>query len=411
VIVRAKYGLLAPGEVRRDVRLEIDGERIVSVSSGYTPGAMRPDYDFPDGVIIPGLVNAHTHLELEFCAHRVPYNGCFVDWLQRIRDLKRIRGSVTSPAPRASLRGLAAAGCTTVLDHHTSELNWEAINECGLRYLAFRELFQFDNHAPDINRLRLIRHDSFAPHASYTASIEIAKAARLLADEQSLPVSMHLSEIKEELSFIRDGESETIRRLLEMAQAYDTGWCGSGSSPIAYFAANGILNQRSYTVHVNYLDEGDLEILADLKPTVVFCPRSHAFFGHEDHPAGRYLEAGVPLALGTDSLASNDRLSPLYEAALVREKYPEVSAADLFAAITGRALGPLGWETELGKLEPGCLGDFAIFELNGDPAAALPKEERFAALFDAVIEREDAILTVMGGNVIHVEELQASAAY
>ena len=144
MIIRTKYALLAPGEIRRDVRVEIDGGRIVAVDSGYKPGASHPDLDFGMAVLTPGLVNPHTHLELEFCSQRVPYSDSFLEWLQRIRDLKRLRGTAIPPAPRASLRGMAAAGCTTVLDHHTEVLDWEAIESCGLRYVAFREMFQFN---------------------------------------------------------------------------------------------------------------------------------------------------------------------------------------------------------------------------------------------------------------------------
>ena len=108
-------------------------------------------------------------------------------------------------------------------------------------------------------------------------------------------------------------------------------------SPVRYCAEQHLLDGPTYAIHVNYCEDGDLELLSELKPTVVFCPRSHAFFGHQLHPITRYLAAGVPVALGTDSLASNDRLSPLHEAALVRQQYPQVSAEDVFSGMTTRA--------------------------------------------------------------------------
>lgn len=403
MIVQAKYALLAPGEVRRDVRLEVDGSRIVALRSGYVPLALRPDFDFGTAVITPGLVNTHSHLELEFCANQAPFDGSFPKWLQVIRDLKRARSNQGTPFPHQSLAALAACGCTTVLDHHTTELEWEKIDGTGLRYVAFREYFQFSNHEPDIVKMREQARMGFAPHSPYTTSVEIAQACRRLADERALPLSMHLSEMQAEVDFIRSGSGEELAALLSAAGAYNGMWEGSGMSPIRYFAEHGILTGPTYTVHANYLEPGDLDTLAGLQPTVVFCPHSHKFFRHPPHPLPQYLKAGIPVALGTDSLASNQKLSPLYEAELVRRSYPQVSASDVFAAITVRALGPLGWDRRLGRLEPGRLADFAVFPLPGDPGP------EFDGLFDAAISSGEAALTVVNGRIIHSAVPQTAA--
>lgn len=401
MIIRAKYALLAPGEVRRDVRIEIDGERIVDVRSGYVPHSMRPDYDLGNAVVIPGLVNPHTHLELEFCDGQVQCNGSFLDWLQEVRDRKAARGNIATTNPGRTLRGLAAGGCTTVVDHHTGDMEWDSIALHGLRYVPLREFFQFDNHAPSLEQMRSQVRAGYAPHSPYTASLEVAKACRKLSDEALLPMSVHLSEIAAEVEFIQHGRCDEIEALLRRANAWDPSWRGTGHSPIRYFADNGLLNAATYAIHMNYLAPGDMEILAGLRPTVVFCPATHAYFGHPTHPIARYLEAGVPVAIGTDSLASNTAIAPLAEARLVLERYPEVSAEDLFAGLTSRALAPLGWGGWLGRLEPGYLADLACFPFDGDPGAGAEKETLFQSLFKAVVRRAESALTLVGGQPVH----------
>jgi aminodeoxyfutalosine deaminase len=395
VIIAAKYALLGPGIVRQDVRVEVDGPRILSIAAGNMPGALRADRDFGLAVIAPGLVNPHTHLELEFCAGQVPFSGSFTDWLQRIRDIKQQRGNRLSELPRASLKQLAACGCATVADHHASNLDWDGIASSGLNYFPLREVFGFNNHAPDRARLLEMSRYSWAPHAPYTASLEVIHTCRALADELGRPLSIHLGEYRRETEFIMNGHDAEIDELHARAGTVDPAWHGAGQSPVRYLGDAGILTPQTLAVHVNYLEPGDLEVLAGLKPTVVYCPRSHRFFKHDRHPLEQYLAAGVPVALGTDSLASNTQLSPLHEAALVREVFPAVAAAEVFKMVTVNALAPFGLAGQRGRLEPGCFADLAVFPLPTDPGAD------FTALFDALCATRSSALTLANGEVVH----------
>jgi len=390
MIIKAKYLLAAPGEIVADTAVRVDGPRITEVGPGLEPAAGEDVLDFGLAAITPGLINAHAHLELEFCSGEIPYEGSFVDWLQSIRDRKKERGGKSTAFPKASMDSLLAAGCTTVVDHHTFDLDWESIEAHGLRHVPMREMFGFNDHAPDWTQLESLRRRSFAPHAPYTASIELALACYSLARGAGQPISFHLSEFAGEIDFIRDGKDPEITALLEAAGAMDPDFSGTGKSPIQLYAESGLL-LSSYAVHVNYLAPNDLEFLRAYKPVVVYCPRSHAFFKHPDHPLPDYIKAGVPVALGTDSLASNDSLSPLNEAALVRERFPEVSAEDVFSAITINGLLPLGWDYLMGKVQPGRVADLAVFKLEDDPGPD------FSRIFDAVVQRGGSELTLVDG--------------
>jgi len=394
VIIKAKYALLGPGDVRHNVRLEYDGKRILSIRDGYAPGGLRTDYDFGLACITPGFVNAHAHMELEFLAGKVPFDGSFVAWLQQIRDVKRERNNELSTFPEASLRSLAACGCTTIVDHHTVQLDWRRIRRAGVRYFPMREFFEFNNHTPDRAAMADQVEYSYAPHAPYTASLEVTQACRELADASHRPISMHLSEFKGEIEFIKHGHDPEIDELSARAGATDPNWHGTELSPVQYAAKAGLLDSPTFAVHVNYLDEGDLEVLLDKKPTVVYCPRSHQFFRHPEHPLPRLIAAGVPVALGSDSLASNTSLSPLAEAAFVRERFPDLPVETVFRMVTSAGLVPLGLARDHGRLQPGQFADLAVYPLPLDPG------DNFADLFDVVLEVGESCFTVCDGQTI-----------
>jgi cytosine/adenosine deaminase-related metal-dependent hydrolase len=301
------------------------------------------------------------------------------------------------------LRHLAATGTTTVLDHHTSDLEWDSVENFGLRYIPFREFFEFNNHSPDFADMRGRVRRGYAAHSPYTASIEMALACRQLADEAKLPLSLHLAETPSEVEFMLEGYNDEIVTLLKRAHAYDEEWKGARRSPVKYYADHGVLNGPTLAIHLNYPQEGDIEILADLKPTVVMCPATHAYFRHQTHPIADYLAAGIPVALGTDSLASNTELAPIREAKLLTEQYPQVGLKQVFSALTDAGLRQLGLEGQLGRLEPGYLADFAVYQFDADPlqSAGRMGEESFERLFSAVLQKGQAALTVVGGKVVH----------
>jgi cytosine/adenosine deaminase-related metal-dependent hydrolase len=404
VIIKAKYALLGPGMVRKNVRIEYDGKRILSVRDGYAPGGLRTDFDFGLACVIPGLINAHCHLELEFAAGQASFDGSFVRWLQSVRDLKRERTNQLTTYPELSLRQLAASGCTTVVDHHSVALDWRHIKRFGLRHLPMREVFEFNNHSPVIAALAELVEYSLAPHAPYTASIEMARACRKLADGLGRPLSTHLSEFRGEIEFIKTGHDPEIDELNVRAGVGDAVFAGTGLSPVKYYAREGVLTPQTFSVHTNYLADGDLEVLAEIKPCVVYCPRSHAFFRHAPHPLEQLLAADIPVALGSDSLASNSSLSPLEEAKYVREHYPQVTSEKIFELVTSNALRPLGWQRQYGMLLPGYYADLAVFPLPLDPG------DNFGDLFDTIMEVGESALTVCEGRTIwNPRELKLAA--
>src|SRR5439155_6133245 len=122
----------------------------------------------------------------------------------------------------------------------------------------------------------------------------------VLARERDVPVSIHLAETREELRFLERGGGE-FEALLRERGAWDEGWRPPGVSPVRLAAEVGLLELRGAAVHLNYLSADDIALLRQGRLVPVWCPGSHAWFGHDEHPAARLVAAGVPVALGTDS--------------------------------------------------------------------------------------------------------------
>ncbi len=395
MIITGTYLMPRPGEVIADGALCIENGRIAAIGKRDEiirryPG--KSAVERPGSLITPGFTNAHCHLELEFCAGKVNYNGNFLEWLQEVRNLKHDFMVLPGYFPETSVRSVLGSGTTTLCDHYTLEMDFRAIESSGLRYFCFRELFEFNNHNPDLRRLREATIFSYAVHSPYTASPEIAQAAMKIASEKGYPISMHLSEMLAEIEFVIS-HNEDVEKLLRRSGSYDDGWKGMGVSPVAYFNSLGVLAPKSYCVHLNYVLPGDVEILAARGITHVYCPRSHAYFMHPDHPLMRFRAAGINIALGTDSYGSNINLNILEEAKLAWVEFPTLTGTEVFAMITCNGLRPLGLCNELGKLERDFRADLAVW--HDCPGGS------FDEIMKWLVNQKEAALVMRDGRVVH----------
>ncbi len=395
MIVCGKYIMTGPGELIRDGALCVEKGHI-AVAGKREDVLKKFPYatvvDCSGSLLTPGFVNAHCHLELEFCAGRVEYTGNFIEWLQIVRNLKHDFMVLPGYFPEKSVKSVLSSGTTTLCDHYTMEMDFQSIEEAGLRYFGFRELFDFNNHHPDLRRLREATVYSFAVHSPYTASAEIVQAAHSIAQGKGVPVSMHLSEMTQELEFVRS-HNDDIEQLLRRAGSWDEKWQGTGMSPVSYFDSLGVLNRDVFCVHLNYVTSEDIEILAERGITHVYCPRSHAYFMHPDHPLPQFRVAGIRSCLGTDSYGSNIDLNILEEAKLAWVEFPDIPAAEILAMITETPLRLLKLDRELGKLEKGYRADFAVWpDCEG---------EDFEELMRWLVRQKTAALVLRDGRIVH----------
>jgi cytosine/adenosine deaminase-related metal-dependent hydrolase len=164
-------------------------------------------------------------------------------------------------------------------------------------------------------------------------------------------------------------------------------WQPPGCTPIEYLENEGLLTDRCLCAHVNYPSDGDMELLAKRGVTVVYCPKSHAFFEHPPHKMDQMIEMGIPVALGTDSLASNDTLGMLEEVRLAARRFPHIPAAAIFEAGTATGANALRISDDYGTLEPGRKASFFVADLK-----AAPEPQR---IFSQLLSRETEIVRIV----------------
>lgn len=362
----------------------------VGPASAHPPQPGDDVLSFPDGILLPGLVNAHCHLELGDLAGRVPFRGTFSGWLVSLMAFGRPNAAAVAQSVRAGVRALLAGGATCVGDITTTGFALDPLRRSGLRAVSFRELLgltpdrasealatarewlqQPAPGAPDPRggRVRM----GLSPHAPYSTAATVYREAAQMARAANAPFSTHLSESLEEFEFVVHGTGGLLEVLRSRGIPAEV-WEAPGQSPVSYLDALGALAVPGAAAHVNYLMPGDLERLASGRLTPVYCPGSHAFFGHPPHPAGALLRAGVPVALGTDSLASNTGLSLLAEARLAWERTPGTRAEDWVRAATRHGARALCLDGVCGELAPGRRADLVVVHPGryaSDPYAAV----------------------------------------
>ncbi len=366
-VYRARWVIPARSPILSDGAVACAGGRIVRVGRWADLKAHVGRADsvehFADAAILPGLVNAHTHLALSDMAGKFRPTTRFVSWIARLTARMAIRGR--SAARRAAEEGARlslAAGTTAGADLAYDPADAQGVAGGPARWTVFGELFRFGRAGLErlgrtVAALEKLAAQTgggvgLAPHAPYSAGVEVFVAARHEARKRGLPVSAHLHETVEELAFTERGEGpmvEWLRRLRLLPRD----WRPAGLRPIPMLAEAGFFAGPVLVAHGNYLTDEEVEVLRRSGSSVVYCPRSHAFFGHEAHPWRRLLEAGVNVCLGTDSLASSPTLSVLDEMRYLAAEHADAEPQLLLEMATVRGARALGLEGETGDPSAG----------------------------------------------------------
>jgi len=337
--------------------------RIVGVGKPIAPTGLK---ELGNVALLPGLVNAHTHLELSWLRGRVPPASKFTEW---IKTLFAIRGrpdaglSAAQIAPiHEAIAELKSSGTVAVGDISNSLAAVGPMRQADLDGVVFHELLGFkERDGALLDSTREMRASavasgarvSLAPHAPYSTSLELFDAIRVAVNENEWPImSVHLGESAEETEFLQKGTGPW-RGMLEVIGAWRDDWKVPGCDPVTYLDRQGLIDERTIVVHGAQFSDGALARLAQIGATLVTCPRSNQWVGVGYPPIDRFYKSGVKVAIGTDSLASVEDLNLFSELQTIRWLAPEVPASRILESATLTGARALGLGDELGSLTPG----------------------------------------------------------
>lgn len=338
--------------------ITIAHDKIVAVE---THGTRTPAVDLGNAAIVPGFVNAHTHLDLTGARGLCPPMPDFTQWLRSVIAFRRARTTEQVQADIAT--GIAEGfryGATLIGDIASGGASWDLLTDAKGRFVVFHELLGLTEEGAkqgwQNTKLWLSQRNTHelcyagvSPHAPYS----VHRTQYSVLGTLALPIATHLAETNEELQLLRDHTGPFVEFLKLLGVWNPDGliadpWTVIGALP------------RGLFVHGNYLDPATPFLPTQ---TVVVCPRTHAAFAHPHHP---FPKMNVRVALGTDSLASNPDLDILAEARFLRRHYPEVEPAAIMRMLTLSGAEALGFDNVTGSLTVGKSADLVIMPLPSD---------------------------------------------
>jgi 5-methylthioadenosine/S-adenosylhomocysteine deaminase len=406
-----------------DGAVAVAGDQIVSVGSRAAQYQQFPHAtirELGSSAIIPGLVNAHSHLELTAMRGFLENEETdFFAWLRRLTIARLERMTVDDLRVSAAWGACEAAraGVTCVADASDSAAeSMRALRDVGLRGIVFQESFGPDPRLARENletlktKVARFREQETAlvrcgvsPHAPYTVCAPQLELISRFALDEGLPVMMHAAETTMEVSLLREGRGPFAEGL----RSRGIDWRAPGVSTIQYLNDHGVLETQPLLAHCINVDDADIETMKQTGIRVAHCPKSNAKLDHGVAPFAKFLEAGIPVGLGSDSVASNNTCDLLEEARFAlflarsqstADRRPLLSADQILRTVTVGSARALGLQAQTGQLREGLQADFAAVSLSG--AHQIPSYDPINTLIFSSSGR-DVTLTVVAGREVY----------
>ena len=313
--------------------------------------------DLGDQVLLPGLINAHCHLDYTCLRGKIPRQRSFTDWIRLINAEKTklspndYIASINDGFREAKRFGTATIANLTGFPELISEI------KPPIRTWWFAELMDIRQEISDQNLNALCIQVSaaagrwgLAPHAPFTASRNLYRRCEEIAEREDVLLTTHLAESREERMMFRHARGPLYEFLRGIGR--DIGDCGDATPTEYFFGQKDSANRRYLLAHLNEVSDNDFDLLKGVarRSSIVHCPRSHKYFGHSPFQFQKLQEIGFNICLGTDSLASNDDLSLFAEMRAFQKQFPNVSPEEIAEMVTVNPARALGQLDSLGKI-------------------------------------------------------------
>lgn len=387
-------------------------------------------YRLGNAVLMPGIINLHTHLELPALLESVRA-GTFPDWvLNLINAKRRLANSEYESAAALNIRTLIQSGTTTVGEICTHGVSPGLLKRSGLRAVVFHEIISMGPPFPahlwtkatvlpysphlyplpsgeragvrgDADMVGLLHiprppckiiQAGISPHAPHTVSEAVLLRIREVSRKKNLRLAMHVAESKNEIRLLQGIKSGFEK--LYRATGWDPAWLPSTDSPFPYLHRLGLLNKNFLAVHAVHATDSDIRLIRKTRTSVAHCPRSNRETGVGKMSLKKFLDTGIIVGLGTDSLASSPSLNMWDEMRYAYQTHRRngIRALDILRLATTGGAEALGMDKDIGTLEPGKKADLI--------AVNLPKKNTGDLYSDLLRETESCIMSVVNGKIL-----------
>jgi cytosine/adenosine deaminase-related metal-dependent hydrolase len=375
MIIRARIVVTMHGAPIENGAVAVSGNRIVDVGRFDDVKARNAGntLDLGEQALLPGLINAHCHLDYTCLRGKIPPQKSFTDWIRAINaakselSAKDYFASINDGFEEAKRFGTTAIANLTAFPELIAQI------QPPIRTCWFAELIDIraperaneivDTAIQSLSRARpkLVLSEAeggapwgLAPHALFTASKDLFRRCEEIAQREHILLTTHLAESREETEMFRDASGPLYEFMKSIGRPMDD--CGN-EMPLGLFvgAPGGRTLPHWIVAHLNELTESDFQLLerSNSKFQIVHCPRSHNYFGHSPFAFDRLRSLGFNICLGTDSLASNESLSLFDEMRVFQKNFPQVSPEEIFRMVTVNPARALRQENALGQIRPG----------------------------------------------------------
>ncbi len=389
--IQAQFVVIDSKRILPNAQIEICDRRIAQI---HESPSVRPDLLLADSVILPGLINSHTHLEFSDLEQPLAAGGSFPEWIERVIQHRMIEAQNLGPAAlrhkrrqaiQRGVRECASWGTAWIVDIVTNPwssgwLNTNELTANNVKFPGFTILPEVLGLSDDrlrqsiewvhATQLEVTRDHpncqvGFSPHAPYSLAHWILTERVAVRIDANALVAMHVAESQDERTWLETGSGPFRQFFESRGLPVDAPHIQIGEA-IEMLARH----PRSLLIHGNYLTSSELDRVAESSIALVYCPRTHEHFGHRAYPLGEMLRRGIPVVLGTDSRASNPDLNLWQECKSALRRHPEWSASSAFESVTSLPAAILGLSHDLGSLD---IGKSAWLNKTPTPIGATPE--------------------------------------